>query len=142
MIGCKAAMDDAETMEGTLEAAGAAGIDIVPALYERFFARFPEAVPLFLTFESNARMAGETIDLLLGLARGEWWVETSVESFVDLHRNYGEIPGAQWDGFVDLLIETLAEAAGEDWTAQAEAAWRRQASDLKEMIARFRAAAG
>jgi hypothetical protein len=128
--------DDPEAMHAGLEAAGAAGVDIVPGLFERFFARFPETRELFINVEAAAgRMTTETIEALLGLGEGAWWVETTVVNFVDLHRNYGAIPLEQYAAFVDMTVDALAEAAGAGWSADTDAAWRRQAERLKAMVA-------
>ncbi|MGP1281654.1 MAG: globin domain-containing protein [Parasphingopyxis sp.] len=120
-------------MTALLEAAGEAGVDIVPIVFDRFFAEFPEARALFPHVEAAAgRMVNETLEAMLGLAENAWWVETTIVNFVDLHRNYGAIPAAQWTAWVDMTVDALAEAAGEG--ADGERAWRRQAGRLKAMI--------
>ncbi|MBC2776375.1 globin [Parasphingopyxis marina] len=128
-------MDDNEAMMAGLAAVGEAGVDIVPALFDRFFARFPETRELFLSLEAaTGRMTNETLEAMIGLATDEYWVETTVINFVDLHRNYGAIPMAQYAAFIDMTVNALAEAAGTGWSAQAGAAWRRQAERLKAMV--------
>lgn len=126
-------------MTALLEAAGEAGVDIVPIVFERFFAAFPDARTLFPHVEAAAgRMVNETLEALLGLAEDAWWVETTIENFVDLHRNYGDIPPAQWTAWVDMTVDALADAARADEAhaeAPGETAWRRQAERLKAMIA-------
>ncbi len=125
--------DDTTAMMAALEAAGEAGVDIVPIVFDRFFAAFPETRPLFISFEAAAgRMVNETLEAIVGLAEGAWWVESTVVNFVDLHRNYGAIPMAQWTAWIDMTVDALLEAAGE--SADGGAAWRRQAERLKAMI--------
>ncbi|QLC25729.1 globin [Parasphingopyxis algicola] len=128
--------DDTAAMMRVLEAAGERGVDIVPIVFECFFAAFPEARALFPNLEAAAgRMVNETLEAMLGLAENAWWVETTIVNFVDLHRNYGAIPDAQWTAWVDMTVDALAEAAGEGPGAEGERAWRRQAERLKAMIA-------
>lgn len=118
-----------------LEAVGEAGIDIVPRVFDRFFERYPETREMFPNLPAAAgRMVNETIEALVGIAEGAWWVETTIVNFVDLHRNYGAITIDHYAGWGDITVAVLLDAAG-DGSAAAEAAWQRQAVRLKEMIA-------
>ena len=123
-------------MEATLVAIAEADIDIVPGLFEHFFAAFPEQRPAFINLAAaSGRMTNETIEALLGLAADESWVPVTITNFVDLHRNYGEIPNAQYWAFVDMVVDALADAAGTGWSDRQERAWRNQARRLNAMIA-------
>lgn len=123
-------------MEDTLIAVAEADIDIVPALFETFLAAFPEQRAAFTNLEAAmGRMTSETLDALLGLAQDEQWVPVAIVNFVDLHRNYGEIPEGQYFAFVAMLVEALAAAAGPGWSAVQAEAWNRQAARLNAMIA-------
>jgi hemoglobin-like flavoprotein len=130
-----ATIDEAAAMMAVLEKAGEAGPDIVPIVFDRFFAEFPETRALFPHVEAAAgRMVNETLEAMLGLAEGAWWVETTIVNFVDLHRNYGAIPNAQWTAWVDMTVDALVEAAGEGGGADGVQAWRRQAERLTDMV--------
>lgn len=130
-----ATIDDSPAMMTLFEAAGEAGVDIVPIVFDRFFGEFPEAREMFPHVEAAAgRMVNETLEAMLGLADGAWWVKTTVVNFVDLHRNYGAIPMAQWTAWVDMTVDALVEAASEGCGADGEQAWRRQAERMKDMI--------
>ena len=123
-------------MASTLVAVADADIDIIPGLFERFFAAFPEQRPAFINLAAaSGRMTNETIQALVGLAADESWVPVTITNFVDLHRNYGEIPQAQYMAFVDMVVDALADAAGAGWNEHAECAWQAQAGRLKAMIA-------
>ncbi|WP_164118247.1 globin [Sphingorhabdus sp. Alg239-R122] len=123
-------------MEAPLLAIGEAGTDIVPAVYDRFFTRFPEERAKFLNFEAAAeRMVNETLEALVGLSENASWAETTVINFVDLHRDYGVIAQRVYAGFVDIVVEAVGEAAGDAWTPASKAAWHTQAQRLKAMIA-------
>jgi hypothetical protein len=128
-------MDSVGTMEASLAAIGEAGLDIVPVLFDRFFAEFPDERARFINLDAaQGRMTNETIEAMVGLAAGAPWVKTTVINFVDLHRNYGEIPQALYAAFIDMTVDVLAAAAGNAWTADCDAAWRCEAERLKAMV--------
>lgn len=123
-------------MEAVLIAIAEADIDIIPGLFDRFFAAFPEQRPAFINLTAaSGRMTNETIAALVGLATDEPWVPVTITNFVDLHHNYGEIPQTHYTAFVDMVVDALAEAAGAEWNDQRERDWRAQARRLNTMIA-------
>lgn len=127
----------ADILEESLYAVTENGEDITPRFFDQFFALHPEQRANF--FHPNitcGAMVTEILQSLLGLATRESWVPTSIQSLVIAHRSYGDIPLALYDEALDLLVDTLAIAAGERWTSAYDAAWRQQCAALKEMIAR------
>jgi hypothetical protein len=123
-------------MDAPLFAIAEADIDITPALFDRFFATFPEQRAPFLNLEAAAgRMTNETIEAMIGLATNEHWVPTTIINFVDLHRNYGDFPASLYAAFIDMTVDALADAAGVAWTGESNAVWRAQANRLKAMVA-------
>jgi hemoglobin-like flavoprotein len=123
-------------MEAPLFAIAEANIDIVPALFARFFATFPQHRTAFINLEAAAgRMTNETIEAMIGIATNENWVPTTIINFVDLHRNYGDFSAALYAAFVDMTVDALAEAAGDAWNNEGNSAWRAQAIRLNTMIA-------
>jgi hemoglobin-like flavoprotein len=127
---------DSAEMEATLVAVAEADIDIIPTLFDRFFATFPEQRPAFINLAAaSGRMTNETIEALVGLATDESWVPVTITNFVDLHRNYGEIPQGHYTAFVDMVVDALADAAGAEWNDHQAQAWRTQAKRLNMMIA-------
>lgn len=123
-------------IEAPLFAIAEADIDITPALFDRFFATFPEQRAPFLNLDAAAgRMTNETIEAMIGLATNEHWVPTTIINFVDLHRNYGDFPASLYAAFIDMTVDALADASGVAWTDDSNAAWRAQANCLKAMVA-------
>ena len=109
----------AAVMEKTLLAIADANVDIVPMLFTRFLAAYPEQRTAFTNLEAaQGRMTNETVEALLGLATREYWV-----------------PVEQYAAFVNMLVDTLAEAAGRAWTEAQDHAWKSQAKRLNGMIA-------
>ena len=133
-------MSDVAAMEASLAAVADAGVDIRHALFDRFFAAFPDRRASFMIVDaSSRRMTDETLQMMLGLAKGEGWVWPLVAELVFTHRAYGALPIAEYDAFIDMTVEELGTASGAGWSAAAAAAWRRQAEALKAMIRQARA---
>jgi len=131
---------DAALMEASLLAVADAGIDIRHALFERFFAAFPDRRASFLVVDaSSRRMTDETLQMMFGLAKGESWVWPLVAELVHTHRAYGPLPIGEYDAFIDMTLIELGAAAGPAWTAASAAAWQAHADELKAMIRRARA---
>lgn len=129
---------DVAPMEASL--AASAGVAMRIALFERFFAAFPERRASFILVDAaSRRMTDETLEMMLGLAKGEAWVWPLVAEIVFTHRSYGALPIAEYDAFIDMTIDELGAAAGAGWTVEADAAWRRHAAALKAMIRKARA---
>ena len=126
----------ADVLEQSLHAAAHAGEDITPRFFARFFARHPDQQAMFfLPATSCPAMAFEILDTLLALAAGESWVSGSIHNLVMAHRCYGAFPVALYGDALEIYVDALAEMAGERWTADYDAAWRRVAADLLALIA-------
>lgn len=133
-------MSDAAAMEASLAAVADAGIDIRHALFDRFFAVFPGRRASFMIVDaSSVRMTDETLQMMLGLAKGESWVWPLVAELVFTHRAYGPLPITEYDAFIDMTVEEVGAAAGPAWSADTAAAWQRHADALKAMIRKARA---
>lgn len=127
----------AALMEASLLAIAESGIDIRHALFDRFFAAYPDRRNTFLNLEvSSVRMTDETVQMMFGLATDETWVWPLVAELTFTHRNYGALPMAEYDVFIDMTVEELGQAAGDAWTPECAAAWALQAERLKTMIAK------
>ncbi len=133
-------MSDVPAMEASLAAVADAGVDIRYVLFDRFFAAFPDRRASFMIVDaSSRRMTDETLQMMLGLAKGEGWVWPLVAELVFTHRAYGRLPIAEYDAFIDMTVEELGAAAGAAWSDSVATAWARQADSLKAMIRNARA---
>lgn len=131
---------DAALMETSLAAVADAGIDIRHALFDRFFAAYPERRANFMVVDaSSRRMTDETLQMMFGLAKGERWVWPLVTELVHTHRAYGPLPIGEYDAFIDMAVAELGVAAGAAWSVDCAAAWQARADELKVMIRRARA---
>ena len=131
---------DAALMEASLAAVADADIDIRHALFDRFFAAYPERRASFMILDaSSRRMTDETLQMMVGLAKDEGWVWPLVTELVHTHRAYGPLPIAEYDAFIDMTVAELGAAAGAAWTSECAVAWAGQAEALKAVIRRARA---
>ncbi|MFT6008727.1 MAG: hypothetical protein ACI9TB_001963 [Parasphingorhabdus sp.] len=127
---------DHAVMEDSLEALGDRYDGMAAELFDRFIADHPQYAPVFLNPEAaQERMTRETLEAMLGLAAGEWWVDHAVTEFIDLHHNYADFTPQDYAAWFALVIETMANRAGPDWLAGASAAWQRQADGLVAKVA-------
>lgn len=127
---------DADLMEASLIAVADAGVDLRHPLFARWFAAWPDRAATFINADaSSRRMTDETLEMMLGLAKGEdLWVGPLVDELTFTHRSYGRLPWAEYESWIDLTVVVLGEHAGEAWSAEAEAAWVRQGERLKVLI--------
>lgn len=128
---------DAALMEASLVAIADRGIDIRHTLFDRFFEAYPDRRKTFLNLDvSSVRMTDETVQMMFGLASDESWVWPLIAELTFTHRNYGALPMAEYDSFIDMTVEELGNAAGSAWTSDCAAAWEHQAERLKALIAK------
>jgi hypothetical protein len=131
--------DDLNLMEESLVAMADAGLDIRHGLFDRFFEAFPDRLASFYNLEhSGQRMTDETLQMMVGLAGGETWVEPLVAELTFTHRSYGHLPDAEYEAFIAMTVDAVAQAATSVWTPAHEAAWRLYADRLYAMILHHR----
>ena len=127
---------DHAVMEDSLELLGDRYDGMAAELFDRYIADHPQHAPAFLNPEAaRERMTRETLEAMLGLAAGEYWVDDAVTNFIDLHHNYADFTPHDYAAWFALVIGTMASRAGADWPAGASAAWQRQADALVAKVA-------
>lgn len=127
---------DHRLMEASLAALGDRYDGMAAELFDRFIADHPQYAPAFLNPEAaRERMTRETLEAMLGLAAGEWWVDHAVTNFIDLHHNYADFSAEDYAAWFALVIGTMAARAGSDWPDGASAAWQCQADALTAKVA-------
>ena len=129
-------LTDAEVMEASLAALGDRYDGMAAELFDRFIADHPHYAPVFLNPEAaRERMTRETLEAMLGLAAGEWWVDHAVTNFIDLHHNYADFTPQDYADWFALVIRVMAARAAAEWPAEATVAWQRQADGLVARVA-------
>lgn len=126
-------------MEKSLTTFGGGRRVLAAKLFDVYIDSHPQFAHAFISPEAaRDRMTNETIDALVGTAKGEWWVDSTVINFVDLHHNYDDFTAEDYSEWFTLVIQTMANLTGDDWPKGASAAWHRQAYVLVEKIAEIR----
>ena len=126
---------DLALMEASLIALGDGYDGLASEVMAGLIAALPDHSAAFLNpAAAQERMLRETLEALLGLAAEEWWVATTVTTFVDLHRNYDAFCAGDYEVWFELIFAAMARRAGAGWPAGASAAWARQACRLSVLI--------
>ncbi len=125
-------------MTASLEGIAERGVDIVPAYFARFYAAFPgDEANFHNRAASQGAMVNEMLTMLLAQAAGETWVPMIMRAQVTTHYSHGDIALSQYRDALSMLVDVLADAAGPDWSAAQDAAWREEADALFALIARY-----
>jgi len=92
-----------------LETLGERESKIGEALYPAFFARRPDACPLFgvHALAEREEMVRETFRSLLALAEGQPWLAGNLAALGKSHAEYG-VTGDMYPDFVEVLVEVAA----------------------------------
>jgi hypothetical protein len=131
-----AGVSDAAIMEASLAALGDRYQGLAAALFDRFIAAHPHYAFAFANpGAARERMTRETLEALLGLGGGEWWVATTIANFVDLHHTSAAFTARDYAAWFELAITEMERRAGADWPPEAADAWRRQAARLAAFVA-------
>jgi hypothetical protein len=111
---------DADLMETSLIAVADSRVELRHPLFARWFAAWPDRRATFInTDASSRRMTDETLEMMLGLAKGEeHWVGPLVDELAFTHRSYGRLPWVEYESWIDLTVEVLGELAGAAWNAE------------------------
>jgi hypothetical protein len=126
---------DLATMEASLVALGDHFAGLAAEVMAKLIADHPHYAHAFLNpAAAEERMLRETLEALLGLAEGAWWVTTTVTNFVDLHRNYAAFTPADYAAWFDLVLGAMERRCGSGWPEGASAAWRKQADALSGLV--------
>jgi hemoglobin-like flavoprotein len=126
---------DTRLLRGTLEVALARDGSFPRRFYERLFQAHPELASMFTRNSPGAqhKMFAQKLMALVDHLEEPSWMGRELLKLARSHAEYGVTPLMYlWVG--DALIETLAEACGEDWSEAAEQAWRRAYDSLSRAM--------
>ena len=118
----------AESLEVVVARCG----DPAPIVYARLFAAQPDVEALFVRDKSgivSGQMLAVTIEALLDYAGDNAYAANLLQSERVNHDGLG-VPLAAFDSFFHILLETMRELAGEEWTPAMDAAWRNSIAGL------------
>jgi len=129
---------NATLIEQSFELAAERCGDITPRVYEKLFAKYPEMIPLFVrdtTGNVRGEMLTRTIEAVLDYIGPNAFAENFLRCEVVTHDGYG-VPPQIFSKFFDVLVETLRDILGADWSPAMAREWQALLADF----ARFTAA--
>ncbi|TAL32116.1 globin [Phenylobacterium sp.] len=100
--------------------------DPTPQVYQRLFARLPQAEARFAR-DVTGDIKGEMLSMVFGCLMdpaGPYQVNLVKSERVN-HDGYGT-PNHEFDSFFQIVKETCRDLLGSDWTAAEEEAWNTQ----------------
>ncbi len=97
---------------------------LVPRFYERLFARLPELAPLFRSDPQilQAKFAA-TLSAVISNLRSPEVLRRPLRDLGKRHETYGAKP-EHYPIVAEVLLATMAEVAGERWSAEDHDDWR------------------
>ena len=98
--------------------------ELTARFYERLFSDYPQSKPLFgrkFEREQQKMLQDALIAVVDHLEDADWLVGT-LQPLGRKHVGYG-VTAVMYDWVGASLLVTLAQAAGDDWTREHEAAW-------------------
>ena len=122
-----------ESLERVAERHG----DPAKAVYARLFAQQPEMEALFVGDKdglSRGNMLANVFEVILDLAGPRNYGLNMVRAEITNHDQLG-VPGEVFLSFFPVVVETLKDLSGDDWTPEVDAAWAKVLEDLASLVA-------
>jgi hemoglobin-like flavoprotein len=124
-------------IEQSFELAAERCDDLTPLVYRRLHAERPETHAMFRTEGSElvkGSMLAMTIEAILDLAGERSGKFRMIECEVMSHDAYGT-PRELFIAFFGVILRTLQEVLGGDWTAEMDQSWRGLLREIETMVA-------
>ncbi|HLS98255.1 MAG TPA: globin [Porticoccaceae bacterium] len=134
-------MIDRELIERSFEHAAETLGDITPLTYQRFFAHFPDAEPLFdikgpqFRNDLKAQMVRDAIYAFLEYLDTPEEVDIVFKYTIPQHQDL-DIPMVYFTGLLDAVAAVVCDAAPASEKAATEASWRALLAALRGMVER------
>ena len=130
-------MPSVNWIERSFELAAGRCADLTPLVYRRLHAERPETSAMFRTEGSElvkGSMLAMTIEAILDLAGERSGKFRMIECEVMSHDAYGT-PRDLFVAFFGVILRTLHDILGGDWTAEMDQAWQGMLSEIETMVA-------
>ncbi len=124
-------------IEQSFELAAERCDDLTPLVYRRLHAERPETPAMFRTEGSElvkGSMLAMTIEAILDLAGPRSGKFRMIECEVMSHDAYGT-PRELFIAFFGVILRTLQEVLGGEWTAEMDQAWQTLLREIETMVA-------
>jgi hemoglobin-like flavoprotein len=129
-------MSPTNPIESSFELAGERCEDLTPLVYRRLHAEHPETLALFRREGSDlvkGSMLAMTIEAILDFAGERSGKFRMIECEVVSHDAYGT-PRDLFIAFFSVIMRTLQEILGPDWTAAMDRAWRDLIAEIETVV--------
>ncbi|TGD73189.1 PAS domain-containing protein, partial [Mangrovimicrobium sediminis] len=131
----KSAPDTADLIESSFELLAPHGGELVAKFYDTLFERHPEVEPLFAGTsreEQDLKLLG-ALQLAVANIRKPDVLGPVLVELGHKHQGYGVLP-EHFEAAGGILLETLAELAGEHWNDDLAQAWATTYTDISELM--------
>ena len=131
------AMPSPDPIERSFELAAERCKDFTPLVYRRLHAERPETLALFRSEGSElvkGSMLAMAIEAILDLAGPRSGKFRMIECEVMSHDAYGT-PRELFVAFFGVIMRTLQEVLGPDWTSETDRAWRKLLGEIEAVVA-------
>jgi len=124
---------DADLLQASLEMIAESHGDIVPLVYQRFYAQYPETRRMFGRDESNIHQGHMFNGMLLAILEQaeERCPDGSISAWVQDHHLWG-VKQPMFRAMFFAVLDTVRECLGTAWDGALEKAWRRQVGRLAD----------
>lgn len=97
---------------------------ITTRFYEIFFSRYPQVVPMFSrnSPEKQQQMLTQALAAVVDHLEDAPWLVETLRGLGAQHVGYG-VADEMYNWVGECLLAAMAEAAGDDWSPEIEAAW-------------------
>jgi hemoglobin-like flavoprotein len=130
-------MTSSNPIERSFEIAAERCEDLTPLVYQRLHDAHPETKTMFRTEGSEpvkGSMLALTIEAILDFAGPRTGHFRMIECEVSSHDAYGT-PRDLFLAFFDIIVETLRDLAGPDWSPEIDAAWKKLIGEVEDIVA-------
>ena len=130
-------MSSANPVERSFEIAAERCQDLTPLVYRRLHTEHPETAALFRTEGSElvkGSMLAMAVEAILDFAGERTGKFRLIAAEVFSHDDYGTTREL-FAGFFGVIMRTLQEVLGPDWTAEMDHAWRGLLREIDAMVA-------
>src|SRR3954467_12169526 len=124
-------------IERSFELAAERCEDLTPLVYARLHREHPETLTMFRTEGSElvkGSMLALTIEAILDLAGERSGKFRMIECEISSHDAYGT-PRELFIAFFGVILRTLQEVLGGEWTAEMDQSWRDLLREIETMVA-------
>jgi hemoglobin-like flavoprotein len=133
---------DVDLLRGSFDLVIERQPQLTPRFYEILFARYPEVRPLFRRRpgREQAEMLQQALVAVMEHLEDSTWLVDTLGAMGAKHLEYG-VTDTMYDFVGDSLLATISEAAGANWTAALEAAWKEAYGTIAGLMKQGAAAA-